>query len=202
MWFSSDLLWCGLADWKFLVIEVLLTAAYVFTVFMLATQTHKASVCQPCGTRHRCANSTADRSLSQYISPVGIGLALFIAQLIGRPFTGASLNPARSFGAAVAAHHFPGYHWIYWLGPALGSLLAVGFYKVVKILEVEVAVVVHGDDLPHHRRGVSNTSNQQVDEVPNEVHVLDPVAENDLEKGLKAPGAGGAAAVPTGHPSK
>ena len=32
---------------------------------------------------------------------------------------------------------FPGYHWIYWVGPFLGALLAVGFYKMVKGLEYE-----------------------------------------------------------------
>lgn len=36
-------------------------------------------------------------------------------------------------------HTFPGYHWIYWLGPALGSLLAVLFYRLIKILEYETA---------------------------------------------------------------
>jgi hypothetical protein len=128
-------------------------------------------------------------------------LTLFVTQLVGLPFTGASLNPARSFGTAVAAHHFPGYHWIYWLGPALGSLLAVGFYKVVKVLEVETALAIHGDNFLGHRRGVSNTSNLPADAAPKEVHVLDPVPENDLEKGIKPPGAGGknAAAAPGGH---
>ena len=50
-----------------------------------------------------------------------------------------SLNPARSFGPAVALASFPHEHWIYWLGPALGALIAVGFYRFVKILEYETA---------------------------------------------------------------
>ncbi|KAK5133471.1 hypothetical protein LTR08_007713 [Meristemomyces frigidus] len=50
-----------------------------------------------------------------------------------------SLNPARSFGPAVVLGKFPGYHWIYWLGPFLGSLLAVAFYRFVKMLEYETA---------------------------------------------------------------
>jgi hypothetical protein len=50
-----------------------------------------------------------------------------------------SLNPARSFGPCVVLHKFPGYHWIYWLGPFLGSLLAVVFYRFVKALEYETA---------------------------------------------------------------
>lgn len=135
----------------------------------------------------------------QNTSPVGIGLALFIAQLVGSPFTGASLNPARSFGAAVAAHHFPGYHWIYWLGPLLGSLLAVGFYKFVRILEVETAQVVQGDDSIGRDRGISNVINNKAGAAPTEVRVLDPVAKSDLEKGLQAPGEGSSATGPTEH---
>lgn len=34
---------------------------------------------------------------------------------------------------------FPGHHWIYWLGPAFGALIAVGFYRLVKLLEYETA---------------------------------------------------------------
>lgn len=92
-----------------LFIEMFLTAELVFTIFMLAAEKHK----------------------STFIAPVGIGLALFIAELSGVYFTGGSLNPARSFGPAVIAGEFHGYHWIYWVGPGLGSLVAVGFYKYV-----------------------------------------------------------------------
>ena len=52
-------------------------------------------------------------------------------------FTGASLNPARSFGPDVVARSFHGYHWIYWVGPLLGSLLATGFYQLMKALDYE-----------------------------------------------------------------
>jgi aquaporin related protein len=54
-------------------------------------------------------------------------------------FTGGSLNPARSFGPDVVLGSFDGYHWIYWLGPLLGALLAVIFYRLIKILEYETA---------------------------------------------------------------
>lgn len=47
-------------------------------------------------------------------------------------FTGGSLNPARSFGCAVAARSFPGYHWLYWLGPIFGAALAAGYFRFVK----------------------------------------------------------------------
>lgn len=52
----------------------------------------------------------------------------------GVPHTGASLNPARSFGPAVVTGTFPD-HWIYWLGPVLGSLLASFVYLLIKAVD-------------------------------------------------------------------
>lgn len=89
---------------------------------------------------------------------MGIGLALFVAELVGVYYTGGSLNPARSFGPCVVTGIFDREHWIYcrspsswfssWkhcanategVGPALGAVLAVVFYNFIKILEYEVA---------------------------------------------------------------
>lgn len=85
----------------------------------------------------------------------------------------------------------------------LGSLLAVCFYKVVKVLEVETALAVHGDGfLDHHQRGHSHTSNPHVDTAPKEVRVLNPVAETDLEKGLKSPAATSSDGHSVEHPHK
>lgn len=78
---------------------------------------------------------------------LGIGLSLFIAELTGVYFTGGSLNPARSFGPSVVNHQFHDYHWIYWLGPILGAMVAAGFYKFIKILEYETANP--GQDMDH-----------------------------------------------------
>ncbi|KAG9560744.1 aquaporin, partial [Aureobasidium melanogenum] len=108
-----------------LFIEMFLTAQLVFTIFMLAAEKHKGT----------------------FIAPVGIGLSLFIAELTGVFFTGGSLNPARSFGPAVVDRKFSGYHWIYWVGPVLGSIVAAGFYKFIKILEYETANP--GQDMDH-----------------------------------------------------
>ena len=94
-----------------------LTAELVFTIFMLAAEKHKGT----------------------FIAPIGIGLSLFIAELSGVYYTGGSLNPARSFGPCVVVHTFEDYHWIYWIGPLLGSLLAASFYKFIKMLEYETA---------------------------------------------------------------
>ena len=58
---------------------------------------------------------------------------------LGVYFTGGSLNPGRSFGPAVVIRKFEHYHWIYWVGPLLGALLAAAFYKFIKVLEYETA---------------------------------------------------------------
>ena len=52
-------------------------------------------------------------------------------------YTGGSVNPARSFGPAVVTRTFASYHWIYWVGPVLGALLASVFYLLIKALEYE-----------------------------------------------------------------
>ncbi|KAI9050442.1 hypothetical protein LZ554_005606 [Drepanopeziza brunnea f. sp. 'monogermtubi'] len=100
-----------------LFIEMFLTALLVFTIFMLAAEKHKGT----------------------FIAPIGIGLALFIAELMGVYYTGGSVNPARSFGPSVVSHEFHSYHWIYWVGPILGSIVASGFYLLMKMLEYETA---------------------------------------------------------------
>ncbi|KAI3391224.1 hypothetical protein diail_7738 [Diaporthe ilicicola] len=98
-------------------IEAILTFELVFTIFMLAAEKHRAT----------------------FIAPVGIGLALFIAEMSGVYYTGGSLNPARSLGPCVVAADFPSEHWIYWVGPFIGSLVAFALYKAVKILRYELA---------------------------------------------------------------
>lgn len=98
-------------------IEAILTAELVFTIYMLAAEKHRAT----------------------FIAPVGIGLALFIAEMVGVQFTGGSLNPARSFGPCVVTATFDSEHWIYWVGPFLGAFLAWGFYRFIKTLEYEVS---------------------------------------------------------------
>lgn len=69
------------------------------------------------------------------------------------------MNPARSFGPCVVLREFEDYHWIYWVGPLLGSLLASGFYKFVKFLQYEtvvpgqdsdVVVIQHDDGREEH----------------------------------------------------
>ncbi|KFZ15657.1 hypothetical protein V502_05490 [Pseudogymnoascus sp. VKM F-4520 (FW-2644)] len=98
-----------------LFIEMFLTAQLVFVIIMLAVVKHR----------------------STFLAPVGIGLAFFLAELCGIYFTGGSLNFARSLGPAVVNRNFPGYFWIYFVGPLLGALLASGFYKLLNLMRYE-----------------------------------------------------------------
>lgn len=54
----------------------------------------------------------AEKSKDTFIAPIGIGLALFVAEIAGVYYTGGSLNPARSFGPCVAARNFQSYEWV------------------------------------------------------------------------------------------
>lgn len=80
-----------------------------------------------------------EKTKATFIAPIGIGLALFVSELVAVYYTGGSLNPARSFGPAAVTHNFSGVDWIYWVGPGLGSLIAVVFYRFFKVLEYEMA---------------------------------------------------------------
>lgn len=64
------------------------------------------------------------------IAPVAIGLTVLVAYLVTIPFTGVSLNPARTFGPALATGEFAN-HWIYWAAPLLGGALAAITYTVM-----------------------------------------------------------------------
>lgn len=100
-----------------LFIEMFSTSLLVFTILMLA----------------------AEKSNIRPMAPVGIGLSLFVAELSAIVFTGGSLNPARTFGPCVVEKSFPGYHWIYWVGPTLGGLLAAAYYRFIKAVGYEDA---------------------------------------------------------------
>jgi MIP family channel proteins len=64
------------------------------------------------------------------LAGVAIGLTLTLCILMGGPLTGASLNPARSIGPAVATGNFADL-WVYLVGPALGGVAAGLLYKFV-----------------------------------------------------------------------
>ncbi len=61
---------------------------------------------------------------------LGMGAALAAIHMIGIPFTGASVNPARSFAPALIGDVWSGF-WVYVIGPAVGAVIAWVLYKVI-----------------------------------------------------------------------
>lgn len=64
------------------------------------------------------------------LAGVAIGMTLVFCILLGGPLTGASLNPARSLGPAMAAGDF-NLLWLYFVGPSLGGVVAGFLYRYV-----------------------------------------------------------------------
>ncbi|XP_024528162.1 aquaporin AQPAe.a [Selaginella moellendorffii] len=89
------------------IMEFMLTFVLVFVIFGVAV----------------------DRRGPGVIAPLPIGFAVLVDHLVGVPFTGASMNPARSFGPAVVSGAWSASFWIYWFGPCFGAAAASALYK-------------------------------------------------------------------------
>lgn len=84
-----------------LAVEIILTFFLVTVIFMTAV--HKKA---PAG-----------------MYGLAIGGMIFLIHLVGVPLTGASVNPARTFGPALISGSWE-FHWIYWVGPIIGGIIA------------------------------------------------------------------------------
>ena len=62
---------------------------------------------------------------------IGVGAYIALAGLWGSPISGASMNPARTFGPDLVGTDFTSY-WVYVAGPLVGALLAVGAAWVLR----------------------------------------------------------------------
>lgn len=69
-----------------------------------------------------------DERASQGLAAVAIGAAVAMDALMGGPISGASMNPARSFGPALASGQFA-HFWLYVLAPIIGALLGAQTYR-------------------------------------------------------------------------
>ena len=69
-----------------------------------------------------------ERGTFKSIAGFGIGLVVAFDILAGGPFTGASMNPARSFGPALVSGEWTN-HIVYWVGPIVGGVIAAVLYN-------------------------------------------------------------------------
>lgn len=100
-----------LADTEYiaLLIEIILTFIFITTILGVTSKKEYTTV-----------------------SGIVIGLTLTLLHLIGIPFTGASLNPARSLGPAlIEGGKALNQVWMFILAPLIGSILASLFHKYI-----------------------------------------------------------------------
>jgi aquaporin Z len=99
----------GYKNWQALLMEIVLTALLISVIL---------------GTASAAQNVGA-------IAALGVGGYIALAGLWAAPVSGVSMNPARSFGPALASGYFTSY-WVYVAGPLAGALMAVGFAMVLR----------------------------------------------------------------------
>ena len=92
-----------------LVYEIVLTAFLMFVIIAVATDT-------------RAVGAAA---------AIAIGGTVGLDALFGGPITGASMNPARSFGPALASGTWT-HFWIYIVGPVIGAALGAFAYQFIR----------------------------------------------------------------------
>jgi aquaporin NIP len=97
-------------------LEVLLTAALMFVITAVATDTRAEG---------------ASAVLAGQMAAVAIGGTVALNSLWAGPISGASMNPARSFGPALVAGAWDA-HWVYWLGPLLGAVIGAALYQALR----------------------------------------------------------------------
>ncbi len=99
-----------LDHWKVFIIEVTISFALMTTVFFVQSKGEKLSV---------------------FNVALIIGLYVFVAAYITGPYTGASMNPARTLGPAIVSGYAPSV-WLYMITAPIGMFLAVPMKKVFK----------------------------------------------------------------------
>jgi aquaporin TIP len=97
----------GIGAGRGLVVEIVLTFFLVTAVF---------------------ATAVDPRGAFKSIAGLAIGLTITMDVFFGGPLTGAAMNPARAFGPELVGNIWS-QGWIYWVGPAIGALIAALGYE-------------------------------------------------------------------------
>lgn len=73
---------------------------------------------------------TTDPRASSTLGALAIGGVITVNIMLGGPISGASMNPARSFGPALVSGHLE-HMWLYVLAPLIGAMIGAGLYYMV-----------------------------------------------------------------------
>jgi len=76
------------------------------------------------------------KKVDTYGTVLAIGVCIVVCHLFLVPMTGCGINPARAFAPAVVMRKWDN-QWCYWVGPAVGALLAAFLYNFVFYHEEE-----------------------------------------------------------------
>lgn len=89
-------------------LELIMTALLMFTIMGVAT----------------------DDRAEGAMAGIAIGGVVALEAIFGGPISGASMNPARSFGPGLASLTF-NHHWVYWAGPIIGGVVGARLYQSI-----------------------------------------------------------------------
>ncbi len=99
--------------WQSFILEFLLTFLLMFVILKVAHGSKEVGL----------------------FAGIAIGSVVLLEAMFAGPICGASMNPARSLGPAIASMHVE-YIWIYIAGPILGAIASVFLYNYIKLPEV------------------------------------------------------------------
>jgi len=124
--------------------EVIFTFIFIFVVFATAISPFAGKMAPLSGGEAEYGPGK--------LTPFAVGMTILILHCVGIPFTGASMNPARTFGPAIV-HGCWDNHWVYWIGPLVGSTIAAVLAQIIFLSNpVAIAAVFRSQ-----RSGASET---------------------------------------------
>jgi MIP family channel proteins len=72
-----------------------------------------------------------DERVADGFAALAVGVTVGFCAMVGGPLTGASMNPARSFGPALVGDIWRA-HWLYWLAPISAMVVAARTYELLR----------------------------------------------------------------------
>lgn len=128
--------------------------------------------------------AVTDKRVTATFAPVVIGLSLTVLLLLATPFSGGSLNPARSLAAALFSDGWAlSQVWIFWVAPLVGAAIAALFYRGFAGEETVVDYVYYGDVPEDETEAELHDERDEVaaDEVAVEEIAVEEIVETDSD---------------------